>query len=300
MRPRTALLLVGLLLGLHALGSIIPNVDAQTLTILWSFTNGVDGAGPYAGLVQGSDGNFYGTTEGRSGTVFRISPSGTFTNLHTFTGIRWSPSCCRGSCRASMAISMALPGFPGLLNLPGTVFRISPGGSFTNLHIFSGSDGSGTVGGLVQGNDGNFYGTTYAGGTSNVGTVFRISPIGNFTTLYSFSGIDGAGPGSVLVQGNDGNFYGTGSCGGAFTNNAPGSTIFPGYGTVFRISPGDSFTNLYSFSGGDGSLPIGGLVVGSDGNFYGTTFMGDEWQQWHRVPGHSERQPYDALVIYGR
>ncbi len=122
MRPRTALLLVGLLLGLHVLGSIIPNVDAQTLTILWSFTNGVDGAGPYAGLVQGSDGNFYGTTEGRSGTVFRISPSGTFTNLHTFTGI----------------------------------------------------DGVHPAAGLVQGIDGNFYGTTRFSGTTE-STRHRVS-----------------------------------------------------------------------------------------------------------------------------
>jgi uncharacterized repeat protein (TIGR03803 family) len=276
MRPRIALLLVGLLLGVRVLGSIIPNTDAQTLTILWSFTNVVNGANPYTGLVQGNDGNFYGTTgsldSSSTSTVFRISPDGSFKNLHTFGGSdgvypNLLVQGTDGNLYGTTAGRFSGP------SIPSTVFRIGPDGSFTNLHTFGGSDGSRPIGGLVQGTDGKFYGTTYFGGTSNVGTVFQISPSGSFTNLYSFSGIDGAGPTCVLVQGSDGNFFGTASCGGANTNIASTGN-FPGAGAVFRISPGGSFTNLHSFDGNDGTLPIGGLVRGVDGNFYGTTFYG--------------------------
>src|SRR5205823_4469717 len=81
--------------------------------------------------------------------------------------------------------------------------------SLTTLHSFSDSDGAYPYAGLVQGSDGNFYGTTQGGGTSGVGTVFQITPTGTLTTLYNFSGGDGAGPYAGLVQGSDGNFYGT-------------------------------------------------------------------------------------------
>ena len=94
----------------------------------------------------------------------------------------------------------------------------------TTLYSFAGSDGALPEAGLVRGSDGNFYGTTYFGGTNGDGTVFKITPSGTLTTLYSFSGSDGAQPYAGLVQGSDGNFYGTTSSGGA--NNA---------GTVFRL-----------------------------------------------------------------
>jgi uncharacterized repeat protein (TIGR03803 family) len=146
----------------------------------------------------------------------------------------------------------------------GTVFRISPNGSYTNLYSFGSSPKDGyTPSVLVQGSDGNFYGTTFGGGTNNNGTVFRISPSGTYTSLYSFVGFpkDGSGPSGGLVQGSDGNFYAT--------------TIFGGtnfYGTVFRISPSGGYTNLYTFyfiADTDA-----GLVQGSDGNFYGATNTG--------------------------
>src|ERR1039457_5524044 len=119
------------------------NAAAQTETNLYSFVGSPnDGNDPEAGLVQGSDGNFYGTTYDGG------------TNNDNY----------------------------------GTVFRISPNGSETNLHSFVGSpnDGAHPIGGLVQGSDGNFYGTTEVGGTNGDGTVFRISPSGNYTNLYSF------------------------------------------------------------------------------------------------------------------
>ena len=117
----------------------------------------------------------------------------------------------------------------------------------TNLYSFGGSpDGANPEAPLVQGSDGNFYGTTYFGGTSTncnggCGTVFQISPSGGLTNLYSFGTVsnDGRFPSAGLVQGSDGNFYGTTYFGGTTSGfNADGN------GTVFRISPSGGLTNL--------------------------------------------------------
>jgi uncharacterized repeat protein (TIGR03803 family) len=154
--------------------------SAQTLTTLVSF-NLHNGGYPIGPLAQGIDGNFYGTTSDE-GTVFKITPGGTLTTLHSFTG---------------------------------------------------GTDGGGPYAGLVQATDGNFYGTTVSGGSTGHGTVFKITPGGTLTTLYSFGSqaTDGQNPYGQLVQATDGNFYGTTKVGG--TN---------GQGTVFKITPGETLT----------------------------------------------------------
>jgi uncharacterized repeat protein (TIGR03803 family) len=149
----------------------------------------------------------------------------------------------------------------------GTVFKITPQGQETTLHIFQGgSDGIMPRGGLVMYGDGNLYGTTYVGGSSNNGTVFKITPQGQETVLYSFQGgADGANPWAGLYLGVDGNFYGTTAYGGNRSN----------HGTVFKITPQGQETVLYSFQGGaDGANPWAGLYLGVDGNFYGTTAYG--------------------------
>ena len=270
------------------------NANAQTETVLYSFGSSLDGAEPYAGLVQGSDSNFYGTTLfggtnglGGYGTVFRISPSGSYTTLYSFAG---SPAN-DGSYPQAVLVQNSDSNFYGTTieggtsancnGGCGTVFRISPSGSYTTLYSFAGSpdDGAEPYAGLVQGSDSNFYGTTKyggtagTGGTNGYGTVFRISPSGTHTTLYSFSGYptDGSYPQAGLAQGSDSNFYGTTKYGG--TNYDVAGL---GYGTVFRISPSGTHTTLYSFSGypTDGSEPDAGLVQGSDSDFYGTTEYG--------------------------
>jgi uncharacterized repeat protein (TIGR03803 family) len=156
----------------------------------------------------------------------------------------------------------------------GTVFRISPSGTYTTLYSFGSSptDGTSPYAGLTRGSDGNFYGTTAYGGTNDAGTVFRISSGGTYTTLYSFVGspTDGRNPQAALVQGSDGIFYGTTYYGGSVTS------CYNGCGTMFRISPSGTYTTLYSFGSysTDGIYPLAGLVQGSDGIFYGTTSEG--------------------------
>ena len=167
--------------------------SAQTLTTLHNFAGPPnDGAAPSAGLVQGTDGNFYGaTTTGgtnNKGTVFKITPSGTVTVLHSFAG---PPSDGNGPTAALIQASDG--NFYGTTEFggsdgTGTVFKITPSGTLTTLYSFACSGGCGPLGGLIQANDGNFYGTTSAGGTHQIGgTVFKITSSGTETMLYSFA-----------------------------------------------------------------------------------------------------------------
>jgi uncharacterized repeat protein (TIGR03803 family) len=183
--------------------------------------NGTNGAGPRAGLIQGTDGNLYGTTTGK---LYRNDSSGV-TN--------------------------------------GAVFRISPKGDFTNVFIFSGTNGDSPSGTLLQGQDGGIYGTTSAGGLG-FGTVFKITTNGVFTSLFSFGGTNGANPTGELIQLADGNLYGTTIAGGSSN-----------LGSIFRITTNGVLTSIFSFASKTGNSPLGGLCLAQDGNLYGTTSAGD-------------------------
>ena len=247
------------------------------LTTLHNFTGGSDGAQPMAGLVQGRDGNFYGTTEvgGSSylyGTVFKITPSGDLTTLHSFDGYSDGGYPMAGLVQGSDGnfygtTSVGGPNEDPLSGYGGTVFKITTNGALTSLYNFTGNaNGGNPEAGLVQGSDGNFYGTTSSDG-AGYGTVFKITPNGVLTTLHSFTGdTNGGNPTAGLVQGSDGNFYGTTSIDGA------------GYGTVFKITTNGVLTTLYSFTGYSDGWKPSGLVQGSDGNFYGTTAFGSYGQ----------------------
>ena len=117
---------------------------------------------------------------------------------------------------------------------------------------------------MTLGKDGNFYGTTFYGGTSGAGTIFKIMSTGVLTTLASFNNVNGANPQAALVQGLDGSFYGTATVGGTNNNN----------GTVFQLTPAGALTALINFAGTNGRYPVAGLIQGTDGNFYGTTPSG--------------------------
>jgi uncharacterized repeat protein (TIGR03803 family) len=250
-------------------GTVYEITLGGTLATRHSF-DGTDGEAPYAGLIQATNGNFYGTAEDGGangyGTVFQITAGGTLTTLYSFDST--------DGANPQAALVQATDGnFYGTTRFGGnnacgggcgTVFRITPAGALTTLHSFDSTDGANPFGGMIQGANGNLYGTTSAGGADNDGTVFKITLAGALTTAHSFHGTDGATPYAVLVQGTDGNLYGT-------TKNG-GSASCPGdCGTIFRISLGGTLTTLHSFEGTDGEYPFGGLVQDTNGTFYGTT-----------------------------
>jgi uncharacterized repeat protein (TIGR03803 family) len=262
--------------GSDAWGTIFEITPSGTYTLLYSFTGGADGTSPAGALVQGTDGNFYGTTSGNNGqngngTIFRYKPGAT-APLTTFTG------AADGGVPMAGLVEDDNGNFYGTTSesgtgSAGTVFMMNPDHVVTTLYAFCGSpnctDGSTPLAPLLQGADGNFYGTTSQGGTGFSGTIFKVTPAGVFTSIYSFclvSGCpDGSKPAAALIQGSDGSFYGT-------TPNGGGS----GFGTTFRVTSAGVLNTPHSFAGTgvEGGTPLAALVLGSDGNFYGTTEQG--------------------------
>jgi uncharacterized repeat protein (TIGR03803 family) len=306
--------------GTYSAGTVFKVTPDGTLTTLYSFCPQIgctDGASTPlvvgGGLVQGTDGKFYGTTplggtagticnagNQTCGTVFKITSAGALTTLHSFSGTDGS--------LPNQLIQATDGNFYGTAqqggaNSAGTVFKITPAGALTTLYSFCAqancTDGGGPIGALVQAGDGNFYGTTFTGGT-----VFKITPTGKLTTLATVGG----NPSGTLVQGTDGNFYGTTSHGGTIFKITPTGKVTTlasdccylyaglvqatdgnfygttynggsnGAGSVFEITPGGTLTTLYSFCPQtgctDGELSLAGLIQGTDGNLYGTTVAG--------------------------
>jgi uncharacterized repeat protein (TIGR03803 family) len=286
-------------------------------SVLYSFVGGTGsmvGAGPMAPLIQASDGNFYGTTSANQyggpyggfmgpGTVFKVTPAGVETLLYAFgtSGSTDGATPVAGLLQGSDGNFYGTTSFGGAYGY-GTVFKITPAGVETVLYsFFGGLDGIRPLGGMVQGSDGNFYGTTTEGGQCSVGVVFRVTPTGTESVLYTFTGgtsscgtADGANPNYGLILGTDGNFYGT---------TASGGFVGRGDGTVFKISPAGVESVLYAFQGGssDGASPAGGVIQASDGNFYGTTnFAGayDTGTLFKIAPGGVETSLY-SFEPYG-
>src|ERR1017187_8845912 len=261
--------------GANHAGTVFKITPGGMLTTLYSFcsqTNCTDGATPFAGLVQAANGTFYGTTygggaNGGDGTGFKITPTGTLTTLHRFNGTDGATPYAR-LVQDTDGDFYGTTFFGGSNGNSGTIFKITPTGTLTTLHSFNGTDGEGPVAGLVQAANGTFYGTTYGGGANGgYGTVFKITPTGTLTTPHSFNGTDGDQPYAGLVQAADGDFYGTTGAGGANE-----------YGTIFKITPGGTLTTLFPNCSQtdctDGALPYAGLVQDTDGDFYGTTWVG--------------------------
>jgi len=253
--------------GTYGDGTIFRMTTNGVLTTLFSFNFG-NGASPEAGLVQGTDGNFYGTTTrggaNGGGTVFSMTATGTLTTLISFNYSVNGEEPVAGLVQGADGNFYGTTEYGGT-NGEGTVFSITTNGTLTTLVSLNYSvNGSYPQAGLVQGTDGNFYGTTAEGGANGEGTIFRMTTNGALTTLFPFNYSNGAYPEAGLVQGTDGNFYGTTAEGGTY-----------GYGTVFELSgDGTTFNTLYSFAGTNGMAPKAALVQDSQGNFYGTTSSG--------------------------
>ncbi len=241
---------------------------AQTFTDLYHFR--LEGIRIESPLVEGPDGNFYGTTTHggpyNSGTVFKLTPAGEKTTLAVFTS---------GGYPLGALVVGDDGDFYGVTHLGGdygmgTVFKMTPAGVLTTLLHFTGNGavnrGAAPVG-LTRGNDGNFYGVTYSGGTYGGGTIFQVTPAGALTTLVDFPQNAGY-PLAALTLGSDGYFYGT----------TAGQNELPDFGTVFQVSSEGDFRTLVSFTGTEdgapGSFPAAPLVEGPDGWFYGTTWRG--------------------------
>ncbi len=257
----------------YAGGTIFKLTPSGALTTLYSFCGIADctaGQSPTS-IMQASDGNLYGVVANAGynglGDFYQLTTSGTFTELYDFDGSagkRPSTPLVQGN-DGNLYGTAPYGGTQGY----GAVFKMTLSGTPTLLYSFCSqpncTDGSYPGAGLVKGSDGNFYGTTSQGGANDGGEIFQITPSGTLTVLHSFVRADGINVVAPLVQGRDGNFYGTASQGGSG---------YPGDGTVFQVTPSGAFTNLYSFSGPDGSTPAGGVQQDSNGNFYGTTYAG--------------------------
>jgi len=233
-----------------------------------------DGDLPSGALIQATDENLYGTTIAggtkNAGTIYTISPFGVFSILYNFCSEK---NCADGSSPSAGVIQGMDGNFYGTtpvggIHRYGTAYKITPAGILTVLHTFCSEvhciDGAYPYGGLVQGPDGNLYGTTYGGGIE-YGTIYRITPSGDFAVIHNFSGIEGYYTYAGLMKATDGNFYGTASHGGSYSS-----------GSVFKVSPEGKLTILHNFDFYDGRYPKGGLVQATNGTFYGTTSSGGD------------------------
>jgi len=267
-----------------------PNGTLTNLDNAFGGTKGVNGGEPIAPPIQGMDGNYYGMTtaggdvtkctsgNGGCGVIYRITPSGRYTVIHTFEeGEGANPKD-----RLLLAADGNLYGttfYGGTVNSRyignGVIFKITPAGQYTGLYVFCSTnclDGGQPAASLTQGLDGNFYGTTIIGGThlfSNFfgGTIFKLTPQGVYSVLYNFCSqpncSDGGQAVANLIQATDGNFYGTTQVGGA-----------NGYGVIFQLTPEGQYTVLYNFDFVHGLGPLVPLTQGTNGVLYGDTSGG--------------------------
>jgi uncharacterized repeat protein (TIGR03803 family) len=276
--PNKALLLMlalGTAAALHAQSA--DKSQTGTYSLLYSFQCSPDAANPFAGLVQDSSGNLYSTAGAGGqyglGAVFKVTPGGTETVLHSFAG---PPSDGLDPELGSLTLDAAgnLYGTTALGGefRQGTVFKVTAKGTESVLYNFTGgADGGNPVGGVALDNAGNLYGTASSFGVYGNGVVFKLTPDGTESVLHSFGSFptDGGYPTGNLTRDSSGDLYGTTAEGGDF-----------GAGTVFEVTAGGTETVLHSFEGGlynfrDGIEPFGGgLLLDASGNLYGVTLDG--------------------------
>ena len=273
--------------GQHDVGTIFRLTPAGVETVLYSFVGGT-GDGEYPeGLIQGQDGNFYGTTNDGGvnactrtasngsttsgtgcGVIFKVTPAGAETIVYFFKGGADGGEPNPGLVQASdgtlygTSLTGGLQGTTACGVGCGNVFRVTTAGAESAVYNFTGTGGDGSIPtSVIVGTNGNLYGTTYVGGQSKYGTIFELTVGGAESQLYSFQGAaDGAYPSTALTEGTDGALYGTEPYGGS------------GRGTVFEVGASGGITTLYSFNGSpnDGAVP-GPLTSGTGGHFYGIT-----------------------------
>jgi len=267
-----------------ALGAAVPAVAAPAranVTPLVNLGASTVGQSVRGDLLLASDGHLYavastGADTGYGG-VIKVTPSGTATVLHAFAGPGTESSTAyAGVIQGTDGALYGTSYFGGAKNL-GTVYRVTLAGEYTNLFSFTNDAKGGffPYTGVTQAPNGDLYGTTLRGGDNDAGTVYRITTGGTLTSLVSFDGPNGKNPEGKLVVGPDGALYGTTLIGGEADR-----------GTIYRITTDGALTTLYSFprlgefnaagiaTNDIGANPRAGLIVGADGNFYGTAYQG--------------------------
>ncbi len=274
-----------------------------TETVLYTFCPQAtcpDGANPVGSLIRDGAGNLYGGTAGggandcQCGVIFKLAPDRTETVFYSF--------CSQNNCsdgdgpegglvRDQAGNLYGTTGFGGTY-YKGVVFKLAPDGTETVLYAFTGgSDGAEPTAGVIEDQSGNLYGTTYVGGAFNGGVVFKLAPDGTETVLHSFCSQrtcgDGVYPYAGVIEDQVGNLYGTTEFGGGGKCDA-GATC----GVIFEIAPDGTETVLHKFNNVDGAFPYGGLIRGTAGSLYGTTFSGgtqDDGVVFKLAPDGTER-----------
>lgn len=281
MRPRSAAVLLLSLLAPLAAQAQSQGANLIPLASFASISADNVPAAPRGDLLFASDGNLYFSSYGGGanggGAIARVTPSGTLTTLHSFTGR--DDDGAQSYSRLVQASDGNLYGttYIGGKDGVGTLFRISLAGEFTSLHSFDRRRDEPKLPytGLVQAGDGHLYGTTMRGGSDDRGTVFRLTLSGTVEVIHAFANGEGQNPEGTLIVGPDGNLYGTTLIGGENDR-----------GTIYRVTTGGTLTTLYSFpslgafsstgvaTNATGANPRAALTLGPDGNFHGTAYQG--------------------------
>lgn len=260
--------------GANSFGTLFKVTPTGTVTVLHSWNCSVDGAFPFAPPIQGTDGNFYGTTYSCGGSevgrVYKLTLAGAYSSIYSFKGPPTDVYNPHGLVQGSDGNFWGVGDGGGVNSGNGGVFKITPTGKETVVYSFQGgSDGGDPYTSLIQGSDGNYYGTTLGNGGSFIGTVFKLTPKGVETVLYNFPNqTDGAFPRLPLTQGRDGLLY------GIATDCAGGGCSQAG---LFDITTKGVYNNLYLYpllGGNDNSVPLSPLLLSTDGTFYSTTEQG--------------------------
>jgi uncharacterized repeat protein (TIGR03803 family) len=260
--------------GEHNGGTVFKITPAGELTTIYSFCSRsgcADGVNPSTGtsLIQGTDGNLYGAAGTTTITFFRLTPAGKLTKLYTAPGYVRYPTGLMQASDGNFYLTVSGGNGP-----EGDIIKITPAGKGTILYSFCSLtnclDGANPGGPLVQGGNGNLYGTTAGGGKYGNGTFFELTLAGKLNTLHSFdygtAGNLGSDTNSSVILGADGNFYGVAELGG--------KDCIEGCGTLFRMTPAGVLTTLYEFTGANESWGPWGVRQDTDGTFYGTTANG--------------------------
>ena len=268
--------------GDKSTGTFFQVTPTGTVTVLHNFdgtfSGTVDGCYPLGVPVQASDGNFYGTTlecgVNDAGIIYKITPAGVFTAVHAFA---------YGSDDGNQPQGALIQGSDGNLwgtlsfggaNNGGAVFKSSLTGSESLVFSFgscpSTTTGCNPLAGLMQGSDGNYYGTAEVGGANNQGVAFKLTPRGTYTVLHSFDVTtdNGASPVEPVTQGTDGILYGV-------ATDCLGGGCSPA--DLFQVTTKGVFTDVYNFpflGGNNNSDPRSPVLLSTTGTFYGTTFQG--------------------------